>query len=53
MVAVNATSALVACREAVRVMRPRRSGRIINVVSTTAVRGVPSAIAYAMSKNAR
>jgi NAD(P)-dependent dehydrogenase (short-subunit alcohol dehydrogenase family) len=52
MVAVNATSALVACREAVRVMQPRRTGRIVNVVSTAAVRGVPSAIAYAMSKGA-
>jgi NAD(P)-dependent dehydrogenase (short-subunit alcohol dehydrogenase family) len=52
MLAVNATSALIASREAARVMRPRGDGRIINVVSTSAVRGVPGAIAYAMSKGA-
>ena len=52
MVAVNATSVLVACRETVRAMRPRGYGRIVNVVSTSAVRGVPGAMAYAMSKGA-
>lgn len=49
---INATSTLIACREAVRAMRPRGSGRIVNIVSTSALRGVPGAAAYAMSKAA-
>ena len=49
---VNATSALVGCREAVRHMQPRGLGRIVNVASTSGVRGVPGAAAYAMSKAA-
>jgi gluconate 5-dehydrogenase len=52
MVAVNTTSALLACREAVAAMVPRGHGRIVNVASTAGVVGVPGAIAYAMSKGA-
>lgn len=49
---VNVESALVSCREAVAVMEPRRYGRIVNVASTSGMRGVPGAAAYAMSKAA-
>lgn len=49
---INVTSTLIACREAARAMRPRGSGRIVNIVSTSALRGVPGAAAYAMSKGA-
>ena len=52
LVAVNATSALVACREAAAVMTQRGYGRIVNVASTTGVIGVRGAIAYAMTKGA-
>lgn len=49
---VNTTSALVASREVLRHMRERGTGRIVNVVSTSAMRGVPGSTAYAMSKAA-
>lgn len=52
LVRVNTTSALLATREVLRHMRERKSGRIVNVVSTSAVRGVPGSTAYAMSKAA-
>jgi len=51
--AVNATSTLVSCQEAVARMRVAGGGRIINICSVAgALRGVPSAIAYGMSKGA-
>jgi NAD(P)-dependent dehydrogenase (short-subunit alcohol dehydrogenase family) len=49
---VNTTSALVASREVLPHMRERGTGRIVNVVSTSAMRGVPGSTAYAMSKAA-
>jgi NAD(P)-dependent dehydrogenase (short-subunit alcohol dehydrogenase family) len=52
LVAVNATSVLIACREAARHMSERGYGRIVNVASTTGVIGIPGAIAYAMTKGA-
>lgn len=52
LVAVNATSVLIACREAARHMSERGYGRIVNVASTTGVMGIPGAIAYAMTKGA-
>lgn len=49
----NATSTLVSCREASQRMRRQGWGRIINVGSVAgALRGVPGAAAYAMSKGA-
>jgi len=49
----NATSTLVSCREASQRMRRQGWGRIINVCSVAgALRGVPGAAAYAMSKGA-
>lgn len=51
--ATNATSTLVSCREAAQRMRREGWGRIVNVASVAgAVRGVPAAAAYAMSKGA-
>lgn len=51
--ATNATSTLVSCREASQRMRRQRWGRIVNVCSVVgALRGVPGAAAYAMSKGA-
>jgi NAD(P)-dependent dehydrogenase (short-subunit alcohol dehydrogenase family) len=51
--ATNATSTLVSCREASQRMRRQGWGRIINVCSVAgALRGVPGAAAYAMSKGA-
>lgn len=52
LVATNSTSCLVACREAVAIMREHGYGRIVNIASATAVIGIPGAIAYAMSKGA-
>jgi NAD(P)-dependent dehydrogenase (short-subunit alcohol dehydrogenase family) len=51
--ATNATSALVSCREASQRMRRQGWGRIVNICSVVgALRGVPGATAYAMSKGA-
>ncbi len=51
--AVNVTSTLVSCQQALSRMRPKSWGRIVNVCSVAgALRGVPGAIAYAMSKGA-
>jgi len=52
LLAVNATSVLIACREAARHMSHRGYGRIVNVASTTGVIGIPGAVAYAMTKGA-
>lgn len=49
---INTTSALVASRGVLPYMRERGMGRIINIVSTSAMRGVPGSTAYAMSKAA-
>ncbi|GAB3081979.1 SDR family NAD(P)-dependent oxidoreductase [Nocardioides zeae] len=52
LVAVNATSCLLACREVIGPMKARGYGRIVNVASTTGVIGIPGAVAYAMTKGA-
>ena len=52
LVALNATSVLVACREVVPPMVERGYGRIVNIASTTGLVGVPGAIGYAMTKGA-
>lgn len=52
MAHVNVSSVLVSCQEALGRMRPRGSGRIINIASVAGTRGVPGAAAYAMSKAA-
>lgn len=52
VMAVNARGTFLCCREAVRVMRSRRQGYIINVSSIVGVRGYPDQSAYAASKHA-
>ena len=53
LVAVNATSVLIACRgDGASHVAARSYGRIVNVASTTGVVGIPGAIAYAMTKGA-
>lgn len=53
MVALNATSTFLCAREAVRRMRPQRSGRIITVAAVPAVdRGAANMSAYAAAKSA-
>lgn len=51
--AVNVTSTLASCQQAVARMRAKSWGRIVNICSVAgALRGAPGAIAYAMSKGA-
>jgi NAD(P)-dependent dehydrogenase (short-subunit alcohol dehydrogenase family) len=52
MMATNARSAFLATRAAMRVMAPRRSGRIVLVASLAALEGAAGAAAYAASKAA-
>jgi NAD(P)-dependent dehydrogenase (short-subunit alcohol dehydrogenase family) len=50
--AVNATATFIACREMVRLMRPKRHGVILNMASVAAKIGYPNRAAYAASKRA-
>jgi len=50
--AINATATFVACREMVRLMRPKGRGVIINMASVAAKIGYPNRAAYAASKRA-
>ena len=50
VLAVNLTGVFLCCREAMRVMMPRGTGRIINIGSTAAQMPRPNASAYAASK---
>lgn len=47
---VNLRGAFLMCRHAVRVMKPRRSGHIVNIASTASKRAWPNAAAYHASK---
>jgi NAD(P)-dependent dehydrogenase (short-subunit alcohol dehydrogenase family) len=48
--AVNVRGLYMVCREAARVMLPRKSGHIVNVASIAAERGILNESAYASSK---
>jgi NAD(P)-dependent dehydrogenase (short-subunit alcohol dehydrogenase family) len=48
----NLDGVFLGCREAIRAMRPNRSGSIINVSSRSGIVGIPAAAAYASSKAA-
>ena len=50
VIAVDLTSVFLVCRAALRVMRPRRSGRIVNIASIAGKEGNPNAAAYSASK---
>ena len=52
VIEVNVTGAFLCSREAFRVMKPRRSGRIINIGSVAAKAPRPDSIAYTTSKAA-
>ncbi len=50
--ATNLRGVFLGCRQALRAMRPRAAGSIINVASRSGIVGVPRAAAYASSKAA-
>lgn len=49
---VNARGTYMCCREAMRLMTPRKSGTIINIASVTGFKGYANQSAYAASKHA-
>lgn len=49
---VNLDGVFLGCKYAIRAMRPRRSGSIINISSRSGLVGIPGAAAYASSKAA-
>lgn len=49
---VNLDGTFLGCRAAIRLMRPRGAGAILNIASRSGVVGVPQAAAYAASKAA-
>ncbi len=50
--AVNVRGTLLCSREALRIMRPRRSGQIVNLSSSVGIRGYANQGAYSASKHA-
>ena len=50
VIAVDLTSVFLVCRAAVRRMRPRRSGRIINIASIAGKEGNPTLVPYSTAK---
>ncbi|MGP1253273.1 MAG: SDR family oxidoreductase [Kiloniellales bacterium] len=50
--AVNLDGTFLGCRYAIKAMRPRKAGSIINISSRSGMIGVPAAAAYASSKAA-
>lgn len=52
MMDLNVVAAFVCCREAARLMQPRKSGRIVNIVSVADPLNLPGEAAYAASKAA-
>jgi len=51
IMAVNVTGTLLCCREAMKLMIPRRSGYIINISSVVGFKGYPNQAAYAAAKH--
>jgi len=52
VLAVNARGTFLCCREAMRLMRPRRRGYIVNIASVVGFKGYPLQSAYTASKHA-
>ncbi len=50
--AVNLDGTFLGCRAAIRAMRAKRAGSIINISSRSGIVGIPAAAAYASSKGA-
>ncbi|HEV8471862.1 MAG TPA: SDR family NAD(P)-dependent oxidoreductase [Methylomirabilota bacterium] len=50
VLAVDLTSVFLVCRAAVRLMRPRRSGRIVNIASIAGKEGNPTLVPYSTAK---
>jgi 3-oxoacyl-[acyl-carrier protein] reductase len=50
VLAVDLTSVFLVCRAAVRLMRPRRQGRIVNIASIAGKEGNPTLIPYSSAK---
>jgi NAD(P)-dependent dehydrogenase (short-subunit alcohol dehydrogenase family) len=50
LLAVDLTSVFLVCRAAVRLMRPRRQGRIVNIASIAGKEGNPTLIPYSSAK---
>ncbi len=51
VLAVNLRGTFLCCREALKIMRPARSGYIINISSVVGFRGYPDQAAYTASKH--
>jgi NAD(P)-dependent dehydrogenase (short-subunit alcohol dehydrogenase family) len=52
VIATNARSAFLLCRESVRLLRQAQPGYIVNISSVVGVKGYPKQIAYTASKHA-
>jgi NAD(P)-dependent dehydrogenase (short-subunit alcohol dehydrogenase family) len=50
VIAVDLTSVFLVCRAAVTLMRPRRSGRIVNIASIAGKEGNPTLVPYSTAK---
>jgi 2-dehydro-3-deoxy-L-rhamnonate dehydrogenase (NAD+) len=50
VIAVDLTSVFLVCRAAVRLMRPRASGRIVNIASIAGKEGNPTLVPYSTAK---
>jgi 2-dehydro-3-deoxy-L-rhamnonate dehydrogenase (NAD+) len=50
VIAVDLTSVFLICRAAVKLMRPRRSGRIVNIASIAGKEGNPTLVPYSTAK---
>ena len=50
VIAVDLTSVFLVCRAAVRLMRPRQSGRIVNIASIAGKEGNPTLVPYSTAK---
>jgi 3-oxoacyl-[acyl-carrier protein] reductase len=50
VLAVDLTSVFLVCRAAVRLMRPRRTGRIVNIASIAGKEGNPTLVPYSTAK---
>ena len=47
---VNLTGTALGCKYAIRLMKPQKSGSIVNISSRSGMVGIPGAVAYAASK---
>ena len=50
VIAVDLTSVFLVCRAAVKLMRPRQSGRIVNIASIAGKEGNPTLVPYSTAK---